>query len=362
MKKILVVYPDWNATKIAIFDDEKKIFEKIIQHDEVILSKFGRIIDQFDYRKESVIQLLNQINISINELDAIAARGGVLSPIPSGTYLVNETIVDFLSTKSPIEHPANLGALIAFDLSESSIKKPPVYMTDPLSVDEFIPEARITGIPQLERISRYNALNMKTVARYASNELKKDYYECNFIIAHLDSQISIGAQRKGLMIDVTYPFDEGPFGVRTTGDLPLGDLTSWIYRYKDEYNENEIKKRFIENGGLFAYLGTGNLDEAVKKGATDKNIKLIVEAMAYQIAKEIAAMATVLEGKIDAIILTGVIINNECFIRLIKNRIAKLGVVMLYPGSYEIEGLAFGTLRVLYQLEEFLIWEGEKVA
>jgi butyrate kinase len=361
MKKILVIYPDWNVTKIALFEGENKLLEKIITHDKTILLTYESIIDQFSYRKKQVIHSLNQLCISINELDAIAARGGVLSPMPSGTYIVNETIVDYLRTKSPIEHPANLGALIAFDLSETSNKKPPVFMTDPLSVDEFVPEARIAGVPQLERISRYNALNMKTVARYASNKLKKDYWDCNFVIAHLDKHISIGAHRKGLMIDVTYPFDEGPFGLHTTGDLPLVDLTTWIFKHMNEYSENEIKKRFIENGGLLAYLGTSELDEAVEKGITDKNAKLIVEAMAYQIAKEIGAMAAVLGGDIDAVLLTGEIINNECFVRLVKNKIAKLGIVMLYPGSYELEGLAYGALRVLYQLEEFLVWKGEKV-
>lgn len=362
MKKILVIYPDWTLTKIAIFEDEKKVLEGTLNHDQNELSKYEKIIDQLDYRKESIKDFLNKLNLSIDDFDAIAARGGVFLPMPSGTYVVNENIVNYLATKSPMEHPANLGATIAYNLSESSFKKPPVFMTDPISVDEFIDESRIAGIPQLERFSRYNALNMKTVARYASNELKKDYFECNFVIAHLDEQISIGAQKNGLMIDATFPFDEGPFGLHTTGDLPLGDLTSWIFKHKSKCKEKDIRSRFIENGGLLAYLGTKNLEEAIKKATKENDAKLIVEAMAYQIAKEIGAMAVVLEGKIDAVIITGELANNEYFVRLIKNRIAKLGVVMLYPGSYEIEGLAYGTLRVLYQLEEFLIWEGEKVA
>jgi butyrate kinase len=309
-------------------------------------------MDQIDLRKKEVTDFIEKYGFKISDFDAIACRGGILPPLESGTYKVNEEMVDYLRNKTKIEHASNLAAVIGWELSENKI---PVFITDPVSVDEFVPESRISGIPEIERKSLFHALNMKSVARRAAKELNKKYEECNFVIAHLGGGISIGAQEKGKMIDVNNANDEGPFSPERTGELPVGDLAKVAFSGK--YDKKELKKRYVGKGGLVAYLGTNDLREAMKKAEKDDYTKKVVEAMAYQIAKEIGGMASVLKGKVDAILITGGMARNDKFIDMIKQRVSKIALIMLYPGSFEMEALAEGSLRVLNKEEEPKEWK-----
>lgn len=354
MKTILVINPGSTSTKIALFRDKEIVISDNIEHDINFLNKYDKLIDQIDFRKNEILKVLEKSEIKLKDLDAIACRGGILPPLQSGTYIVNEEMTNYLKYDSPVDHASNLAAVIGYDLSNKDI---PVFITDPVSVDEFIDEARISGIPQLERKSLFHALNMKMVAHQAANELDKDYNECNFIIVHMGGGISVGAQENGKMIDVNNANDEGPFSPERSGELPMGDLAKTIFSGK--YDEKLLKKRYIGNGGFVGYLKTNDLRTAFKKSESDEKAKLIIEAMAYQISKEIGAMATVLKGNIDAILITGGLANSENFVEMIKNRISKLGLIMVYPGSFEMEALAEGALKVINDVIEPKNWKKE---
>jgi butyrate kinase len=263
-------------------------------------------------------------------------------------------MVHYLKYEAKVEHASNLAAVIGFEMANGNI---PVYITDPVSVDEFIDEAKISGNAKLERYSQMHTLNMKMVARRAAEEIGKNYNDCNFILVHLGGGISVGAQEKGKIIDVNNANDEGPFSPERSGELPMGDVAKMAFSGK--YSFKELKKRYIGNGGLVGYLGTNDLREAFKKAEKDEKAHLVIEAMAYQISKEIGAMATVLKGEIDAIVVTGGIANSEKFISMIKERIFKLGLIMVYPGSYEMEALCQGALRALNNFEKPLTWKKE---
>ncbi|MCP5465685.1 MAG: butyrate kinase [Thermotogae bacterium] len=354
MIRILVINPGSTSTKTAVFEEDKLIASETIEHSPDNLKKFEKLTDQIDFRKKDIENFIKNNGFKISDFSAIAARGGILPPLKSGTYTVNEEMVNYFKFESPVDHASNLASIIGFELSGGSI---PVYITDPVSVDEFIPESRISGIPEIERRSLVHTLNMKMVARRASEELGKDYNDCNFIIAHLGGGISVGAQEKGKIIDVNNANDEGPFSPERTGELPVGDVVKMAF--SGEYDKKTLRKKFIGNGGLTAYLGTNDLREAFKAAKESPEKLLIIEAMAYQISKEIGGMATVLKGDIDAIIITGGLANSEDFIGMIKKRISKLGLIMVYPGSYEMEALAMGAARILNNIEKPLKWEKE---
>lgn len=354
MHKILTINPGSTSTKVALFEDGNMIASENIEHKNEELKKYDNIMDQIDFRKKAIINFINKNGVEINDLHAISARGGILPPLKSGTYKVNEEMVHYLQFEAKVEHASNLAAVIGYQIADNKI---PVYITDPVSVDEFIDEARISGNAKLERYSQLHTLNMKMVARRASEEIGKDYNEANFVIVHLGGGISIGAQEKGRIIDVNNANDEGPFSPERSGELPMGDVAKMAFSGK--YNFKQMKKRYIGNGGLVGYLGTNDLREAFKKAEKDEKAKLIIDAMAYQISKEIGAMATVLKGNIDAIVITGGLANSEKFISMIKERVSKLGLIMVYPGSYEMEALCQGALRALNNFEKPLVWKKE---
>jgi len=354
MYKILTINPGSTSTKVALFEDNNMIASENLEHKAEQLKKYDDLIDQTEFRKKAVINFINKNGIEINDLHAIAARGGILPPLKSGTYRVNNEMVHYLKYDAEVEHASNLAAIIGFEMAKKNI---PVFITDPVSVDEFIDEARISGNANLERYSHLHALNMKMVARRAADEIGKNYYDSNFIIVHLGGGISIGAQKKGRIIDVNNANDEGPFSPERSGELPMGDVAKIAFSGK--YTYKELKKRYVGNGGLVAYLGTNDLRKAFEKSKKDERAKLVIEAMAYQISKEIGAMATVLKGEIDAIVITGGLANSERFVSMIKERISKLGLIMVYPGSYEMEALCQGALRVLNNFEKPLTWNKE---
>lgn len=349
---ILVINPGSTSTKVAIFEDDVKKVQETLRHDVEELEKFNDLMEQEDFRKEAILKFVESNGYKLEDFDAIACRGGILPPLESGTYIVNEEMVDYLKNKTRVKHASNLAAVIGYSLSGGKI---PVYITDPVSVDEMIDEARLSGIPEIERLSLAHALNIKAVAREVANQLGKRYEELNMVVAHLGGGISVTAHEKGRMIDVNNANDEGPFSPERTGELPVGDVAKLCFSGK--YTKEELKKMFIGKGGVVAYLGTNDVKKVMEEGTEEE--KFIIDAMVYQIAKEIGGMCAVLKGKVDAIVITGGIANNVEVVEKIKSYVFKFAPVFSVPGEFEMEALAKGALRVLKGEEEAKIW-GEK--
>jgi len=347
--RILVINPGSISTKIALFFNEQLLFGKKIEHNSKELSGFNKITDQYQFRQEIILNFLKEKGINLSTLDAVVGRGGLLKPIASGTYRVNEKMLGNLRKGVSGEHASNLGGILAYGIAEKlSI---PAYIVDPVVIDEMKPIARISGIPEIPRISILHALNQKAVARKAALDLGKKYEKANFIIAHLGGGISVGIHCKGKIIDVNNALNgEGPFTPERSGGVPVGGLVNLCFSGK--FTKDEIMKKIKGKGGLVAYLNTNDVREVIKRiEQGDKKAKLILEAMAYQVAKEIGAAATVLKGQIDAIILTGGISYANEFISVIRDRISFLSLVMVYPGEEEMLALCEGALRVLKREE-----------
>ncbi len=355
MFRILVINPGSTSTKLAVFDDNSEVFKENISHPVNELSKFEKIIDQYEFRKDVIIKVLSNAQFDLKQFSAIVGRGGLLKPIPSGTYLVNELMIETLKKGEYGEHASNLGAILA-----KSIAEPlgiPAYIVDPVVVDEMEEIARFSGLPQLKRKSIFHALNQKAVGRRAAEELSKKYEECNFIIAHLGGGISVGAHRKGKVVDVNNALNgDGPFTPERSGGLPAWDLVK--LSISGQYTKDEIKKMITGKGGVVAYLGTNDMREVEKKVMEgDKRYKLVFEAMAYQVAKEIASLSAVLSGNVDAIILTGGLAYSEIFTNWIIERVKFIAKVLVYGGEDEMKALALGALRVLKGEEKVKLYK-----
>lgn len=352
--KILVINPGSTSTAIALFEDEKLLEKENIRHSSEELAKYKRIVDQHKFRTEIIINFLKQKNININSLDTIVGRGGVLKPVASGTYKINELMLKDLRERPRVEHASNLGAIIAYDLAQKV--RIPSFIVDSVAVDELEPIARISGMPEIERESLCHALSLKAAARRMARDLKKSYQGLNLIIVHLGGGISVSAHREGRMIDVNNASSEGPFSPERTGGVPIIELTKLCFSGK--FTLREILKKIMGQGGLVAYLGSNNaleIEDRIRKG--DKKAELLYKAMTYQIAKEIAAMAAVLKGKVDAIVITGNGARDrgalgKTFINWIKERVNFIAPVTVYPGSDEMKALALGAVRVLKGEEE----------
>ncbi|MCJ7656753.1 MAG: butyrate kinase [Candidatus Atribacteria bacterium] len=342
---ILVINPGSTSTKVVLFSNEQLLFEKKIEHSSKELSNFNKIIDQYHFRYDIILNFLKEKGINLSTLNTVVGRGGLLKPIASGTYRINEKMIDDLRKGVSGEHASNLGGLLAYGIAENlSI---PSYIVDPVVIDEMKPIARISGMPEIPRISILHALNQKAVARKAALDLGKKYEKLNFIVAHLGGGISVGIHCKGKVLDVNNALNgEGPFTPERSGGVPVGGLVELCFSGK--FTKDEIMKKIKGKGGLVAYLNTNNVREVVKMiKYGDKKAKLILEAMAYQVAKEIGAGATVLKGQIDAIILTGGIAYNNEFVNMVRDRVSFLSLVMVYPGEEEMLSLCEGALRVL---------------
>jgi len=343
--KILVINPGSTSTKVALFSNEQLLFEKKIEHSSQELSNFNKIIDQYRFRQDIILSFLKEKGINLSTLHAVVGRGGLLRPIASGTYRINEKMLEDLRSGAMGEHASNLGGLLAYGIAGNlSI---PSYIVDPVVTDEMKPVARISGMPEIPRISILHALNQKAIARKAALDLGKKYEKLNFIVAHLGGGISVGVHYKGKVIDVNNALNgEGPFTPERSGGVPVGRLVELCFSGK--FSKDEMMKKVKSKGGLVAYLNTNDVREVLKMiNQGDKKAKLIFEAMAYQVAKEIGAGATVLKGQIDAIILTGGIAYNNDFVNMVRDRVSFLSLVMVYPGEEEMLSLCEGALRVL---------------
>ncbi len=344
--RILAINPGSTSTKIAVFQNAKSIFLKNIKHTAENLKDFKKISDQFHFRKDVILNELNEADIEIDQINAVVGRGGLVKPIPSGVYEVNEAMKKDLKESPLGEHASNLGGLIADDIAQS-LPNARAFIADPVVVDEMQEVARIAGHPKFKRHSIFHALNQKAIARTHAKSQDKIYEDMNLIVAHLGGGISVGAHEKGNVIDVNNALDgDGPFSPERTGTLPAGQLAKICF--SGDYSLDEVKKMIKGNGGLVAYLGTNDAYEVemmVKDG--NEKAKLIQDALSYQVAKEIGSMATVLKGKVDAIILTGGIAHNPMLVEYVREMVQFIAPLHVYPGEDEMKALAMNGLRVL---------------
>ncbi len=344
--KILAINPGSTSTKIAIYHNTKPVFLKNIPHDAAELSKFKRIVDQYKFRKEIILNELKDSHINIELIDVIVGRGGLVKPIESGVYFINEQMKKDILESHTSEHASNLGALIADDIAKE-IPNCKAYIADPVVVDELQDVARIAGHPRFRRFSIFHALNQKATARAYARLTNRKYEELNLVIAHMGGGISVGAHRKGRVIDVNQALDgEGPFSPERSGTLPAFALAKLCFEGK--YTLDEIKKMITGEGGYMAYLKTNSAYEVeLMAQEGDEKARILQDAMSYQIGKEIASMCAVLHGEVDAIILTGGISHNPMVVEYIKKMVSFIAPVVIYPGEDEMHALAMNGLMVL---------------
>ncbi len=354
--KILAINPGSTSTKLAVYENKELIVKVNVKHDANEIDRFEHIIDQYDYRMKAILLELKKSKIELSSLDAVVGRGGMLNPIPSGTYAINKKMIDFVKIAPRGEHASNLGCVIAKDIADRF--NLPSFIVDPVAVDEMEDIARFTGMPEIKRDSLFHALNHKAIALKVSKDLGKKYNELNLIIAHLGGGISVGAHRKGRVIDVNNALDgDGPMSPERSGAVPMGPLYKMVFSGK--YTLKQVKKMNYGKGGLVAYTGSNDgavIEKMIEEG--DKKAKFIYEVMCYQIAKEIGSCSTVLKGDVDAIVLTGGLAYGQLTVDLIKERVDFIAPVMVYPGEDEMEALAYGALRVLKGEEEAKTYKG----
>lgn len=343
--RVLAINPGSTSTKVTVYDNEQLLFEKVVRYSNEELAPFEGIIEQYEFRKNGILKMLADNSIDIHTLDAVVGRGGLLKPIEGGTYAVNEAMIEDLHLSERGEHASNLGGIIAKEIADKlGISS---FIVDPVVVDELADIARISGLPDCDRISIFHALNQKAVARKIANELGKSYDEANLIVAHMGGGITVGVHQGGRVLDVNDGLSgEGPFTPERTGTIPAAHLIKLCFSGK--YSINEVKKLVAGKGGLVAYLGTNDGREVGRMiEAGNEKAKLVYEAMAYQIAKEIAACSAVLSGKVDSIILTGGLAYDKVLVKLIADRVSFIADVKIVPGENEMTALTEGAMRVL---------------
>jgi butyrate kinase len=343
MFSILAINPGSTSTKIACFHDENLIFKKNIPFSENERSSFSCILEQLSRRFDIICDSLVEEEIPLDRFDAVVGRGGILEPVPSGTYAVAQEMLDYLKKAPRGEHASGLGAFIAYKFANMS--DCPAYIVDPVSVCELSDVAKISGAPEIERGSLVHALNQKAVARRIAEKMGKKYEDCRFVVAHLGTGVTLGVHCGGRIVDVTGAKADGPFSAERAGGLPVDAVVDLCY--SGRYTENEIKKKLLSGWGFLAYLGTRDLREIFKLADADPKAKIVLEAFVYQVAKAIGEFCTVLDGDVDAIILTGGMAYSERLMEMLIKKIKFLAPIELVPGEDELEALAMGALRVL---------------
>lgn len=352
--KLLIINPGSTSTKIGVYEGEKEILEETLRHSSEEIEKYETIYDQFEFRKEVIINVLKEKNFDMNTLDAVVGRGGMLKPMEGGTYTVNEQMLEDLKVGVQGQHASNLGGILSNQIGkELGI---PAFIVDPVVVDELQPIARLSGTPEIPRKSKFHALNQKAVAKRYGKESGKGYENLNLIVTHLGGGVSVGAHKNGKVIDVNNALDgDGAFSPERAGAVPVGDLIKLCYSGK--YSEAEVCSRMVGKGGFVAYLNTNDVRDVLKLvNEGNKEAELIYNAFIYQVAKNIGEMATVLEGKVDAIIITGGIAYSEKVIANIKKRVGFISEIVVYPGEDELLALAQGAIRVISGEEEAKVY------
>lgn len=348
--KLLIINPGSTSTKIGVYDGEQEVLVETLRHSSEEISKYETIYDQFKFRKDIIVNVLKEKNFDINTLDAVVGRGGMLKPMESGTYKVNEKMLQDLKDGVQGQHASNLGGIIANQIgNELNI---PAFIVDPVVVDELNEVARISGVPELPRVSKFHALNQKAVAKRYAKESGIKYTDLNLIVVHMGGGVSVGAHKNGKVVDVNNALDgEGPFSPERAGSLPVGALIKMCYSGK--FTEQEVYTKAVGKGGFVAYLNTNDARDVLKLAAEgNKEALICLDAFIYQISKSIGEMATVLEGKVDRIIFTGGIAYSEKVIDELKKRVGWIAPITIYPGEDELLALAQGAIRAMTGEEE----------
>lgn len=341
--KILAINPGSTSTKISLYEDEREVFTKKLDHPLEEIEKFENVEDQLNMRNELVMAFLKEKNFDLKELSAVVARGGMLPPVKTGAYVINDLMVDRVENRPIMEHASNLAAPIAYGIAKQV--GVPSYIYDCVMADELPDIARISGMPDIPRTSSSHVLNTRAMAIKAAKEQGKNYEDMNIIVAHLGGGISINVHEKGRIVDLVSD-DEGPFSPERAGRVPCRELINLCYSGK--YDKKTMQRKLRGNGGLRAYLNTidaREVEQMIAEGSEEA--KLVYEAMAYQIAKGVGELATVIEGNVDIIILTGGIAYSKMLTDWIVRRVKFIAPVEIFAGENEMESLAFGALRVL---------------
>lgn len=341
---ILVINPGSTSTKLAIYEDEMLLFEKKYDHNTVDIKQFKNVIEQLEFRKQKIYEFLKESKILLNEINAVVGRGGLLKPIPGGTYIINEKMKLDLKNSSK-QHASNLGGLLAKEIGDSL--GIPSFIVDPVVVDEMEPVARISGIKGIQRVCIFHALNHKACARKVAKLIGKEYSECNLVVAHIGGGISVGAHQKGKVIDVNNALDgDGPFSPERSGSVPPGSLIELCFQLG--ITKDKVYQHIVGKGGLVSHFGINDAIEIEKRALEgDEEARLVYYAMAYQIGKEIGACAAVLKGYVDGIVITGGIAHSKKIIHWIRDMVQFIAPVFVLPGENEMEALALGALRLL---------------
>ncbi len=348
--KSLIINPGSTSTKIGVFEDETLLFEETLRHSTEEIAQFANIVDQKDFRKKIITDLLESKNFDIKSLNVVVGRGGMLKPIPGGTYAVSEELLADLKAGVQGQHASNLGGILAKEIGDSI--GVPSYIVDPVVVDELMPIARYSGVPELPRVSIFHALNQKAVAKRYAKEIGKPYESLRLIVVHMGGGVSVGAHENGRVIDVFNALDgDGAFSPERAGGVPNGALIKMCFSGK--YTEKEVYGKMVGKGGFNAYLGTNDMCEVTKQadGGDEKAIEA-KQAFLLQVAKDIGSMACVLNGKVDQIIVTGGIAYGADVVAALKERAEWIAPFTVYPGEDELLALAQGALRVLNGEEE----------
>ena len=348
--KSLIINPGSTSTKIGIFEDENLLFDETLRHTTEEINSFESIVAQKDFRKDIILNFLKDKNFDIKTLDFVVGRGGMLKPIPGGTYAVTDALLEDLKVGVQGQHASNLGGILAREIGDSlSI---PSYIVDPVVVDEMMDIARYSGCPLLPRVSKFHALNQKAVAKRYAKEVGKKYEDLNLIVVHMGGGCSVGPHKNGRVIDIFNALDgDGAFSPERAGAVPPGALVKMCF--SGEYTEKEIYRMLVGDGGFNAYLGTNDLrdvDKMIDDG--DEKAKMYRDAFVLQMAKDIGSMACVLDGKVDRIIVTGGIAYDKDVVAGLKEKCEWIAPFTVYPGEDELLALAQGGLRVMNKEEE----------
>ena len=352
--KSLIINPGSTSTKIGVFEDENLLFEETLRHTTEEISSYATIVDQKDFRKNIIIALLKEKNFDIKTLDVVVGRGGMLKPIPSGTYAVTDELLHELVIGKQGPHASNLGGILAREIGDEI--GVPSYIVDPVVVDELQTVARYSGVPELPRTSVFHALNQKAVAKRYAKEIGKAYESLRLIVVHMGGGVSVGAHIDGKVVDVFNALDgDGAFSPERAGAVPSGALIKMCFSGK--YTEKEVYGKIVGTGGFNAYLGTNDMRNVTKMANEgDAHAAEVKEAFLYQVAKDIGSMACVLEGKVDQIIVTGGIAYGEDVIANLKEKAGWIAPFTVYPGEDELLALAQGALRVMNGEEKAMVY------
>jgi butyrate kinase len=343
---ILVVNPITTSTQIAVYNYRKQVFLTNIKHPAEKISSAKKMIDQQDFRKKAIWEELEKSGINLSDIQIVVGRGGLLKPMSGGVYKVNEAMIKDI--KNPMgEHESNLGGFLAFEIAKKIGRKIPAVIIDPASVDEMDEISKISGMPEIQRKSILHTLNQRCIARNFVREIGRNYEDVNLIVAFLGKSISVGAHKKGRIVDVNNGLiGDGPMTTERSGTVPGGELVELCFSGK--YTKEQILKKMKGEGGVYAYIGINNsyeIEKRIEKG--DKKATLVFSAVAFQIAKEIGALSTVLNGEVDGILITGELAYSKFIINEITSRIKHLGLIRIYPGEDDIDAYAMYGYMVL---------------